>query len=183
MPNKVKLILIYLTIGAGGLLAGKFIAQMQSTKTADQVNQAPVEGYAKELPDLLWQDLEGQSQNLRQFLGKVVVVNHWAPWCEPCREEIPLFIDLQQQKGGDGLQFIGVAHDSPGNVMRFVDSMPINYPQVLAGDFQGMDWMKALGNPGSLPFTSVYDREGQLIGKKLGLLSADQLDDIIGAAL
>ncbi len=173
----IKLVLFYMLLGASGLLAGWFFSDNAIPDKTKMITVDP--SSAQQLPDLLWQDLEGKPQNLQQYLGKVVVVNHWAPWCEPCREEIPLFVDIQSAKGARGLQFIGIAHDAPANVMRFVDSMPINYPQLLAGDQQGMDWMKSLGNPGSLPFTTIHDRDGQLIGRKLGLLSAKELDEII----
>ncbi len=181
MPKVLKLTFIYVLIGAGGLLAGWFFAQHFGTKSTAAVKIDA--DHSQTLPDLLWQDLDGKSLNLRQYLGKILIVNHWAPWCEPCREEIPLFMDIQSARAQEGIQFIGIAHDSPGNVMRFVDSMPINYPQVLAGDVQGAEWMASLGNPGSLPFTAIYDRDGKLIGKKLGLLSAEQLEEIISPVM
>ncbi len=187
MPQGLQRSLVYLFIGLAGLLGGWMVAhystsQQDAGNDSGQVTLIDAEA-AQQLPDVQWQDLDGKGQNLNQFLGKVVVVNHWAPWCEPCREEIPLFMDIQAAKAQQGLQFVGIGHDTPGNVKRFVDSMGINYPQWLAGDMQGMQWMQALGNRGSLPFTTIHDREGKMIGKKLGLLSAQELEEIIQPVL
>jgi thiol-disulfide isomerase/thioredoxin len=79
-------------------------------------------------------DLAGKAQALRQWQGKVLVLNFWAPWCPPCREEIPDFIRLQERHGQAGLQFVGVALDDPDKVAAFVDETGINYPILLGGD-------------------------------------------------
>src|SRR4051812_17464212 len=63
--------------------------------------------------------LDGKPEALRQWLGQVLVVNFWATWCGPCREEIPLFIRLQERHRSRGLQFVGIAIDEPVRVRAY----------------------------------------------------------------
>src|SRR5581483_1569563 len=65
-------------------------------------------------------DVSGTPQSLAQWRGKVVVVNFWATWCAPCREEMPEFVKAQQEYGARGLQFVGIAVDDADKVSKFV---------------------------------------------------------------
>ncbi|MFA5081845.1 MAG: TlpA disulfide reductase family protein, partial [Hydrogenophilaceae bacterium] len=76
-------------------------------------------------------DLAGRSQAIGQWRGKVMVLNFWAPWCPPCRKEIPGFIRLQRQYGAQGLQFVGVALDAADKVGAYADAEAIPYPLLL----------------------------------------------------
>lgn len=135
------------------------------------------------LPDSFWNNLEGGQNQLGEWRGKVLIVNHWATWCEPCRKEIPMFMDARQQYADRGLELIGIAHDDEDKVRRYVDSMGMDYPQLLAGKGLGQKWMVELGNNGSLPFTLVFDRDGNLRAKKVGLMSERELRLAIEAVL
>ncbi len=131
------------------------------------------------LSDLLWDNLDDGQNRLTEWQGKVLVVNHWATWCEPCRKEIPMFMDVLAQYQTQGLELIGIAHDDKEAVRRYVDAMGMEYPQLLAGPMQGSKWLASLGSNGSLPLTLVFDRQGQLRAKKLGLMSEAQLRQAI----
>src|ERR1700716_3920813 len=63
-------------------------------------------------------DTQGNPQSLRQWRGKVLVVNFWATWCGPCREEMPEFVRAQRELGSKGLQFVGIAVDQPDKVVQ-----------------------------------------------------------------
>ena len=105
-------------------------------------------------------DAEGREQSLGQWKGKVLVVNFWATWCGPCREEMPEFVKAQREFGGRGLQFVGIAIDEPAKVKEFAAELGLNYPALIGG-FGGVELSKTQGNRlGALPFTIIIDRAG-----------------------
>jgi thiol-disulfide isomerase/thioredoxin len=120
-------------------------------------------------------DLEGSQASLAQWRGKVLVVNFWATWCNPCREEIPDFIHLQKEFGDKGIQFVGIAADQVDKVRLFANELQINYP-LLIGNYEALDLAKGVGNRiSALPFTVVLDRNGRLVHRQLGILKVDKL--------
>jgi thiol-disulfide isomerase/thioredoxin len=128
-------------------------------------------------------DIAGQQQSLGQWRGKVVVVNFWATWCAPCREEMPEFVRAQSELGSKGLQFVGIAVDQPDKVDQFARELGVNYP-VLIGGYGAIELSKTLGNRlTALPFTIIVDRQGQVAHTQLGPLKPDQLRSIIGKLL
>jgi thiol-disulfide isomerase/thioredoxin len=109
----------------------------------------------------------------------VVVLNFWAPWCPPCREEIPDFIKLQDKYHERGLVFIGVALDEKIKVQAFADEMGINYP-ILLGEMEAVDLARKIGNRlGGLPFTVIVDRNGKIIASEVGGLTLDRLEKMV----
>ena len=124
-------------------------------------------------------DTTGKEQSLAQWRGKVVVVNFWATWCAPCREEMPEFIKAQQQHGAQGLQFVGIAVDQADKVEQFAKEIGLNYPTLIGG-FGAMELSKSLGNKlMALPFTVVLDRKGEIVHTQLGELKPAKLQSII----
>lgn len=107
-------------------------------------------------PQFTLTDIEGRALSLAQYRGKVVILDFWAPWCPPCRKEIPDFISLQHQYALQGLQVIGIGLDEPSKVAAFVQENGINYP-VAAGD----DAISNLyGGVSGIPTTFIIDRQG-----------------------
>ena len=126
--------------------------------------------FATQLPDV-----HGAPTSVSRWRGKVLVVNFWATWCAPCKEEIPEFIALQTEFAGKNVQFIGIAADRADKVTAFAEDYRINYP-ILIGNIDALDLATKLGNRiSALPFTVVIDREGRLAHKQLGVLKADKL--------
>ena len=128
-------------------------------------------------------DTAGHPQALTQWKGKVLVVNFWATWCAPCREEMPEFVKAQSEWGSKGLQFVGIAVDEPDKAERFASELGLNYP-VLIGGYGAIELSKALGNRAvALPFTIVVDRQGQVAHTQLGPLKPTQLRAIVSNLL
>ena len=128
-------------------------------------------------------DIEGREQALGQWRGKVVVVNFWATWCAPCREEMPEFVRAQTELGGKGLQFVGIAVDQADKVQQFAKEIGLNYPTLIGG-YGAMELSKTLGNRlMALPFTVVVDRQGAVAHTQLGPLKRGQLRAIVGQLL
>ena len=128
-------------------------------------------------------DMEGKSQALAQWQGKVLVVNFWATWCSPCLEEIPQFVRMQEKLGNQGLQFVGIAVDNVAKVREFAAKYRMNYP-VLIGEMDAIELARTAGNEfGGLPFTVVMDRKGRLIGTEIGGLNEEKLTALIKPAM
>ena len=128
-------------------------------------------------------DMDGKSQALKQWQGKVMVVNFWATWCSPCLEEIPQFVRMQDKFGNQGLQFVGIAVDNVVKVREFASKYQMNYP-VLIGEIEAIELARSAGNElGALPFTVVLDRTGRLIGTELGGLNEEKLTALIRPAM
>lgn len=126
--------------------------------------------------ELALADLKGQAQSLGQWRGKVLIVNYWATWCHPCREEMPGFSRLQDKYRDKGVQFVGISIDTADKIIEFQKTTSVSYP-LLIGDISVMENSAKLGNTRqALPFTAVFDREGMLSATKLGRLSEPELE-------
>lgn len=124
-------------------------------------------------------DPQGAARTLDEWRGRVLVVNFWATWCAPCREEIPIFVRLQERYGAHGLQFVGIAIDQPDKVADFAREFGINYPLLLGG-LETMGLVRLAGNrAGILPYTLVLDRAGTLVSRELGGLKEARLDSLV----
>jgi thiol-disulfide isomerase/thioredoxin len=124
-------------------------------------------------------DLQGGTPTLEQWRGRVLVVNFWATWCAPCREEIPAFVRLQERHGSRGLQFVGIAFDQPDKVAEFAREFRVNYPLVLGG-LDTMELMRQAGNrAGVLPYTLVIDRQGRVVSREPGGVKEGKLEDLV----
>ena len=112
---------------------------------------------------------------MKTLQGRPLVVNFWATWCTPCIEEMPLIDAFFRENESKGWQVLGLAIDQPSRVRQFLTQFPVNYKIGLAG-LNGSELAKMLGNDvGGLPFTVVLDANGQLIHRKLGKLTPEDI--------
>lgn len=126
-----------------------------------------------------FQDLGGRPGSINDWRGRVVIVNFWASWCPPCREEIPGLISIQRQFAAKGVQVVGIAVDSVENARTSAAELKIDYPVLIAG-IEVIDLTRKLGNrAGALPYTVILNREGKVIATHLGLISEADLARLI----
>jgi len=128
---------------------------------------------ADALPDIAFQDRQGITRHLSDWRGRPLLVNFWAPWCGPCREEIPFLERLSGQRAADGLQVIGVAVDSRKAVLDYARRAGIQYP-LLIGEQPGLRAVQELGMEAVFPFSVFVDARGRIVTLKIGMLRPDQ---------
>ena len=163
MKRKVIIFGLMVVIVAGLLLMEKFRGKFP----AGSSRPAATSFKGHDAPDFVLTDLQGRSVKLSDLRGKAVVLNFWATWCPPCKEEIPWFVDLQKRYGEQGLQIVGVSMDDDGDqksVAKFAAENSINYPILLgkenvAAQYGGIDY---------LPTTFYIDRSGVVLDRVFG---------------
>ncbi len=122
-------------------------------------------------------DAEGRTQSLDRYRGKLLVLNFWATWCAPCREEMPAFARLQKRWAAHNVQFVGIADDDPERVRQFGKDLGIDYPLLTGGEEVGV-LSKLLGNRMSvLPHTVILDRTGRVLEERVGTYSESELQE------
>lgn len=129
-------------------------------------------------------DLDDKPAAMAAYKGRPLIVNFWARWCGPCREEIPELAKIRAKHKARGLEVVGIAiEDRAESVRDFANAYEIDYPVVLAKD-KGLALMQALGNTrAGLPFTVVVSRQGNIVSRKLGVMRKADLDAAAEALL
>lgn len=127
-------------------------------------------------PEFELERLDGRVFRLAEQRGKVVVLNIWATWCAPCREEIPDLVSIQEEMRED-VVVIGVSIDEgdPGAVRSFADEFGINYPVVI-DDGTVTD---SYGPMAGIPTTFLIDRSGRMQLRASGMLTREQLAPVL----
>ncbi len=176
MSERKWLIVGLTLIGIAALWWGVQVAR----RTSEALSRTPADKLTlrffrdpKPAPAIHAKTIDGQIVSSDGWRGKVTLVNFWATWCGPCREEIPALVTLQA-KYRDRLQIVGISMDegSPADVQRYAEATRINYPVVMATP----ELERAFGNVYALPTTFVLDREGRIVQKHVGMLNPSLTD-------
>jgi cytochrome c biogenesis protein CcmG/thiol:disulfide interchange protein DsbE len=141
-------------------------------------------------PEVTFKDLDGKDATLAQYRGKVVLVNFWATWCDPCYIEIPWLIEMQQKYETKGFTVLGVSMDDEGKaaVAPFLakerfnvngQKLPMNYPIVIGNDDVADKFGGLLGYPTSF----LISKDGKIVKKVQGLISYEEFTKAIESQL
>jgi thiol-disulfide isomerase/thioredoxin len=169
-------------IAQTGLFAGVALLAAVAGFLLSPLSQAPAVD-AQALLETSLPDLQGQRRQVGDWRGKVLVVNFWATWCAPCREEIPLFVRMQERLGPEGVQFVGIAADREDSVREFAQAHRMNYP-VLIGQAGAIELSRLAGNArGGLPYTVVLDHEARPVRAFEGGLTEARLSPVLTTVL
>ncbi len=144
-------------------------------------NNQPINTSAEGLFSAKIPNEKGVEQSLAQYKGKTIVVNFWATWCPPCREEMPELSRIQDDFKSKNVVVLGIAIDEPALVKSFQDETPVHYP-LLVSEEDGMMLASALGNTkGVLPYTLIIDANGMIINTYFGRISYEMIAKAISA--
>lgn len=181
MRRWLALFAVALAAGSLGWLTGHWLSAEGPPGETAPARGGSVEGERRaafELPDL-----NGDERHVSQWDGEVIVLNFWATWCKPCRDEMPMLDALQRDYGAKGLQVLGVALDEPAAARAFVEELGIGYP-ILVDDGRGIDLARRYGNDrGVLPFTVLIRRDGTVDRVLYGKVEREALEEPLARLL
>lgn len=186
MLNRTNLLIVLLALASAGLGLGLSMAMRPAAAPAPSPAQAPAAetrtppalGIGDSVGDLGLPDVSGKMRRLDEWNGKLVLLNFWASWCGPCREEMPLLDALHQRSAGEGISVIGVAVESASDAGAYLATNPVSYPILINAPDEGIDWPLLFGDHQSvLPYSVLIGRDGRLLATRIGDFSPAELDD------
>lgn len=127
------------------------------------------------LPDFSLKDLQGREISSADLRGKVVLVDFWATWCQPCKKEMPGYQKLADLYGSRGFAVVGLKFDTMMDIedpVVFAKKIGVRYPLAVAAD----ELKQKFGGIGGLPTTMIYDRQGVLRKKVVGFEYTDSIE-------
>ncbi len=168
-------------VGAVAFTAGFLVRPEKQTSQRPLQESASKEALST-LLNAQFDDHEGKPHSFSRWKGKILVINFWATWCAPCREEMPYFSQISEKYASKGVQFVGISNDTPETVRLFAQQHGVSYP-LLIGGAQIVALSMDLGNRQSgLPFTLILDRNGEPLLARTGRLPEAELDGLLKGA-
>lgn len=161
-------------VAAGLVLVLLIAVAMVQALEAKQDDQLPGLKIGETAPDFSLETLDGEMVKLSDFEGKKVVVNFWATWCKPCREEMPDLQSVYEQKEED-VVILAVNMDAHNDVKGFIDSYSVTFPILLDEEDEVADLYQII----SLPTTYFIDERGKIVQKHIGQITDVQLEEIL----
>ena len=175
MQSYHRLLIVVILSG----LSGWFLLQKNFAINAinsPQQDKAVKVSNAQALINSSFPDIKGQQQAFKQWQGKIIVLNFWATWCPPCREEMPELSAMQDQYKNQNMVIVGLSTDDLEKTKEFILSSPVHYP-ILAGDIEAMNLAETLGNNrGILPYTVIIDTQGKVVKHFSGRINQQVLE-------
>ena len=184
MKNIALIVAVALVSLAGGFFLNQWYSQ-GGTLALKQTNAAissPANNSVQQpmqRPNFALPDVQGHLHHMKEWDGKVIMLNFWATWCPPCQREMPEFVKLYKDYKAKGFTIVGVAVDEKQPVAEFIKSLGVDYP-ILVGNRGGIVISQKLGNDmGVLPYTVIIDRKGHVVSEHPGGLSYQQAEALI----
>jgi thiol-disulfide isomerase/thioredoxin len=150
------------------ILAGVAGCTQHSASSADSREAVIAPGaIGSRLPEFLVKDLQGRAISSAELRGKVVLIDFWATWCQPCKKEMPGYQMLLERYGSRGFAVVGFKFDTMAdseNPISFAKKIGVHYPLAVAG----VELKQKFGGIEGLPTTMLYDRKGTLRKKIIG---------------
>jgi thiol-disulfide isomerase/thioredoxin len=144
---------------------------------------SPIEIAGNPLYKLKFVDSNNQPYELRDLQGKVAVVNFWATYCGPCRDEMPDLSSINDAYQGKEVIVLGVAANELDNIKDFLELTKVTYRNV-AAEFDAIELSNDLGNESSvLPFTVILDQKGNILDRHAGRIIPEKIREIVDLAL
>lgn len=173
-PSSRRRRLLYAGVAGAAALGGAGLAWWKFQPHAME------SGVEQALWSMEFERPEGGVVSLQSMAGKPLLLNFWATWCPPCVEEMPLLDSFYRENKSKSWQVLGVAVDQPSAVRRFMQKTPVSYPIGMAG-MGGTELSKSLGNlAGGLPFTVVVHPNGNVMHRKIGQVTPQNLAEWVG---
>lgn len=176
MKNTLLTTLLIVIAGGAGFALQHYLSSKQDTAPeSPAINGVAAARIGDHRPEFAITDLEGKMRSIKEWDGRVVLLNFWATWCPPCLKEIPMFMDVYRDYHDKNFDIVGIAVDNDAAVKEFVDNMSVEYP-VMAGDVGAIELARRYGNKsGALPFSAVIDKNGKITHMITGELEKEQL--------
>src|SRR6266404_5700181 len=177
MPSKCLLVFSLAAVGLAG-------CKQQSASPPLPVQEAVIAAgqLGSRLPDFSMKDLQGREISSADLRGKVVLIDFWATWCQPCKREMPGYQQLLDRYGSRGFAVIGFKFDTMADTedpLQFAKKIGVRYPLAVAPD----DLKQKFGGIEGLPTTMLYDRQGTLRKKVIGFEYTDAFESALGPLL
>ena len=152
-------------------------------KSAEKQGSAPFNQHHVDKVAFLIQsqleDTNGKELQVADVLAELTLINFWATWCAPCREEMPMFNEVYQQYQSNDFSIVGITIDNLKSTVEFIYELGIQYP-ILMAEHEGWDLLSKSGNPNNLmPFSLLVDKQGNVLEKRFGLLHKEEIESWI----
>jgi peroxiredoxin len=179
MTRKNKIVLL-LAAGLAGAAGGWWFSE---TYLAEEPGQAMrPSSMARDLigqqrPDFSLGGSNGQIISVADYDQQVLLINFWATWCKPCREEMPMLSNMHDRLSGEGFTVLGIALDDVEQARAFIAELGITYPNAVGGADVMAVGVNYGNNAGLLPYSVLIDRQGRVNWTSLGELDALELEE------
>lgn len=184
MFNRTNLLIVILAIASAGVGLGLSSMLRPSATHLAVAADDDVLDVGDQIDDIGLPDRDGKPRRLSEWSGKLVVMNFWASWCGPCREEMPMLDALRARHASNGVEVIGVASEDAADALGFLEHNPVSYPILINAPDDPLDVSLHLGNTQSvLPYTVLIGRDGRLLATRIGNFSEQSLEKWIAPFL